>query len=1794
MDDFLKETKNFLGEAAQGEKNLHVVIGNESCDLDSVIAALTYSYFLHKTSASDSIHSLPVLNIPRSQSHLKTDSNFLLRQTGINPDHLTYRDDLDLHDLHQKGRLSLTLVDHNVLVGSNVSLEESVTMVIDHHQLERKPSDKVKLVHDLVGSCCSLVAGILLDSPEFSLTPQIAKMLIGTILVDTVNTSPEAGKTTPYDQEMLGRLLSLIPDLDTEKLYDDIQQAKNDVSALSKREILEKDQKQVTHGNRIVVMSSISTSLQTFLQGTDAKQALDSVLHDRNGQCVVVMTMQVEDGVPRREILVYSNNEQITQELADFLETDKEVQLDLQPLPCDLQYSLAYSQGNIKASRKKVLPLVKSFLEKSSVPQDDLLLTFDPVGSDTNSSAQVDFSSNPISSLVPNNMETGTTNQNLLFDPLSTAVSNTNNSASQDLLGLFDSDPPPTQPKISITLPKSPGEGFIMGSDLLGDFTEADIMESPLRTPDLMQSLSEASSGAGSARNSRPGSGHPSHTVTPPETGTPPNSLVHSRFLANSNNEFTLPSMNNAETVERIQQKQQRMEHQGDRKTRGDSDGGYPYTPHNSVADFQFDALAREHNLRTLNNSQMLREVEQKRKSLGGGEADLIATSDIGEESITFTPCNSFVSEQFGELYTRDSCLPTMNNAEMVQHIKEKRASMAGNVGFKEEEEEEEQEEDAVPFTPQNSFIESNFDNMAREHDLPSLNNADTVLRVQQKRSSLSDRLNETRPEQVMSPVPAEPPQSFSPFTPQNSYVESNMEKYHGGLDLSSLNDRLLDISLEGGKKSVIHPQVPNSLNFDPLVSVIPQNVVANGIAQEMLEDNPQNSSHRDLLDLNFDGGEDGDDGSHSTENHGNSSGIMGKEARSVGQSKGNQSSETQGNSSGGPTEDVAFSLAGELIEHVLENFQPSEPLVNKANDEEALVSVTMETVHQEKSSEVLRQQEQNLAVINPSTAMKKVPSSGQLIAVETDYLSKVDLFHGNYDLVSKQGDREVVESSSFRKISGEAPQTVRQEILTAISRESFDKGRGGTEEEKEEDRQMEEDGENVEKENERVVKKNGMMDEIEDRKMEQDDGTKDENGDGEKGVNEDRKIGDGLKKEEHVDNGRKIEARIQKDERDEDVSDLTPSETEEETENDSPYLVHQVADSLLDSVLKNAVDIVQSGEREKDESMSTTLKKPQPPSQSIFNFDTTEEMEESGSTPSDSSSPTNSTTTEASYRLSSPEAGGQRSRIMPREDNSMLSINSISSESLSSYTGMKSDVDVLERAERSMLSLGSISGESLSSFAGVKSDMNLEDLSPGSAGVISPVSQTTNQNLSTNQKLDVEPKEKVKVLFKLDSYDDVLQAGSVEVKEETQRVEEVKVREKLKVDSESRKEVYMTTAGRISIKVEDETVMSSALRSSEQTVMSSVKEDKTLMTSTPSNEGLPLMSVSSDPFESVDSVATVTTEEGELNKTDQSNEMTETESKLQDRLGGLDLAEDWQEDDIPGMPPAENEYESSDSEGSRSRHSSNSSHSSLGNSRARNSSLSAHPKKKITANFSILSDDLEDDGMDPADGLEWENDTPIQQRERIPEFSAQDEFRESKLWKGVEIGGKSMKIDLKVIEPYKKVLAHGGYYGDGLNAIIIFSGCYLPDRSRRDYQYVMDNLFMYVISTLETLVAEDYMIVYFHGATPRRQMPSFGWLKKCYQMIDRRLRKNLKSLLLVHPTLWLRTIVMMTRPFISAKFSSKLRFVRSLTELGQIIPMEYILVPEQVQQYDDRILQHHTPVTSPVSHFPQPLTSPY
>ncbi|XP_060940576.1 caytaxin-like [Limanda limanda] len=208
---------------------------------------------------------------------------------------------------------------------------------------------------------------------------------------------------------------------------------------------------------------------------------------------------------------------------------------------------------------------------------------------------------------------------------------------------------------------------------------------------------------------------------------------------------------------------------------------------------------------------------------------------------------------------------------------------------------------------------------------------------------------------------------------------------------------------------------------------------------------------------------------------------------------------------------------------------------------------------------------------------------------------------------------------------------------------------------------------------------------------------------------------------------------------------------------------------------------------------------------------------------------------------------------------------------------------------------------------------------------------------------------------------------------------------------------------------------------------------------------------------------------------------------------------------------------------------------------------------------------------------LEWEDDTPVATAKRLPGDSEEERDSSGRLWRTVIIGDQEQRIDMQVIRPYLRVVTHGGYYGEGLNAIIVFAACCLPDSSCEDYTYIMENLFLYVVSSLELLVAEDYMIVYLNGATPRRKMPGISWLKRCYQMIDRKLRKNLKCLIIAHPTWFIRTVLAISRPFISVKFMDKIRYVHSLTELSQIIPMEHVQIPECVLQYDDEKIRAQT-----------------
>ncbi|XP_026058566.1 BCL2/adenovirus E1B 19 kDa protein-interacting protein 2-like isoform X2 [Carassius auratus] len=313
------------------------------------------------------------------------------------------------------------------------------------------------------------------------------------------------------------------------------------------------------------------------------------------------------------------------------------------------------------------------------------------------------------------------------------------------------------------------------------------------------------------------------------------------------------------------------------------------------------------------------------------------------------------------------------------------------------------------------------------------------------------------------------------------------------------------------------------------------------------------------------------------------------------------------------------------------------------------------------------------------------------------------------------------------------------------------------------------------------------------------------------------------------------------------------------------------------------------------------------------------------------------------------------------------------------------------------------------------------------------------------------------------------------------------------------------------------------------------------------------------------------------------------TEARL--RMEGVELKEEWQDEDFPRPLPEEEDMHLDDELFTRSSGEGAPASQSYGLNSAKKT------KKKLLApdislnldhsEGSVLSDELDesteldlDDIDTPSDNsneFEWEDDLPKPKNtdllrkgvESVQEFTNTEEREEGRRWRVFRIGEQEHRVDMKAIEPYKRVISHGGYYGDGLNAIIVFAVCFMPESNQPNYRYIMDNLFKYVIGTLELLVAENYMIVYLNGATSRRRMPSVGWLRKCYQQIDRRLRKNLKSLIIVHPSWFIRTLLALTKPFISSKFSQKIKYVFSLTDLAELVPMEYVSIPDCIKQID-------------------------
>ncbi|XP_024618589.1 exopolyphosphatase PRUNE1 isoform X3 [Neophocaena asiaeorientalis asiaeorientalis] len=316
MEDYLQGCRVALQES----RPIHVVLGNEACDLDSMVSALALAFYLAKTTEAEEVF-VPVLNIKRSELPLRGDNVFFLQKTHIPESLLIFRDEIDLHALQQAGQLTLILVDHHVLPKSDAALEEAVAEVLDHRPIDQKHCPRCHVSVELVGSCATLVAERILQGAPEILDRQTAALLHGAIILDCVNMDPKIGKATLKDNQYVENLEALFPDLPKRNdIFDSLQKAKFDISGLTTEQMLRKDQKTISRQGTKVAISAIYMDL----------------------------------------------------EVCGVLERSHAPSLKLTPAPSIHPNLQTYLQGNTQVSRKKLLPLLQealsAYFDSTNIP----------------------------------------------------------------------------------------------------------------------------------------------------------------------------------------------------------------------------------------------------------------------------------------------------------------------------------------------------------------------------------------------------------------------------------------------------------------------------------------------------------------------------------------------------------------------------------------------------------------------------------------------------------------------------------------------------------------------------------------------------------------------------------------------------------------------------------------------------------------------------------------------------------------------------------------------------------------------------------------------------------------------------------------------------------------------------------------------------------------------------------------------------------------------------------------------------------------------------------------------------------------------------------------------------------------------------------------------------------------------------------------------------------------------------------------------------------------------------------
>ncbi|XP_077122731.1 rho GTPase-activating protein 8 isoform X6 [Ranitomeya variabilis] len=178
---------------------------------------------------------------------------------------------------------------------------------------------------------------------------------------------------------------------------------------------------------------------------------------------------------------------------------------------------------------------------------------------------------------------------------------------------------------------------------------------------------------------------------------------------------------------------------------------------------------------------------------------------------------------------------------------------------------------------------------------------------------------------------------------------------------------------------------------------------------------------------------------------------------------------------------------------------------------------------------------------------------------------------------------------------------------------------------------------------------------------------------------------------------------------------------------------------------------------------------------------------------------------------------------------------------------------------------------------------------------------------------------------------------------------------------------------------------------------------------------------------------------------------------------------------------------------------------------------------------------------------------------------------------------------DVSISHPYYDIARHGIIHvaGDDNSGrkVITFSCCRLPPCHEIDHVRLLE----YLKHTLDQYVENDYTVVYFHYGLNSRNKPSLSWLQSAYKAFDRKYKKNLKALYVVHPTNFIKVLWKIFKPVISHKFGKKVLYMNHLSDLREHLRFNRLIIPQEVLQHDEKVRVQQKGRPPPVIRAPPP-----